>query len=108
MTFLCRLSSVALDFLRPRHLLCSTALAARTHAQVRTAKREARTTAQLYDFSRKIAGVLDLDDLLWIVVAYLARALSAEVVVLMPQQGKLANRTAFPPDADLDIADLAA
>jgi two-component system sensor histidine kinase KdpD len=88
--------------------LVASALAARTHAQARVAQREARTTAQLYDFSRKIAGVLDLDDLLWIVVAYLARALNAEVVVLMPQQGKLATRTAFPPDADFDTADLAA
>src|SRR6185436_82148 len=36
--------------------LVTSALAARTHAEARTAQREARTTAQLYDFSRKIAG----------------------------------------------------
>lgn len=88
--------------------LVTSALAARTHAEARTAQREARTTAQLYDFSRKIAGVADLDDLLWIVVAHLARALNAEIVVLMPQQGKLVSRSAFPPDAALDGADLAA
>jgi two-component system sensor histidine kinase KdpD len=88
--------------------LVTSALAARTRAQARTAEREARTTGQLYDFSRKIAGVLDLDDLLWIAVAYLARALDGDVVVLMPQLGKLASRAAFPPDALLDRKDLAA
>jgi two-component system sensor histidine kinase KdpD len=88
--------------------LVTSALAARTHAEARTAQREARTTAQLYEFSRKIAGVLELDDLLWVVVAHLARALNAEIVVLMPQQGKLASRSAFPPDGVLDDADLAA
>ena len=88
--------------------LVTSALAAGTHAEARTAQREARTTAQLYDFSRKIAGVVDLDDLLWIVVAHLARALNAEIVVLMPQHGKLGSRSAFPPDAILDDADLAA
>src|SRR5436190_9361515 len=88
--------------------LVTSALAARAHARTRSAQREARTTAQLYDFSRKIAGVLDLDDLLWIVVAYLARALNAEIVVLMPQQGRLTARSAFPPDAALDKADIAA
>jgi len=88
--------------------LVASALAARGHAEARTAQREARTTAQLYAFSRKIAGVLDLDDLLWIVVAHLARALNAEIVVLMPRQGRLTSRSAFPPDALPDKDDLAA
>jgi two-component system sensor histidine kinase KdpD len=93
--------------------LVASALAARAHAQTRAAQREARTTAELYDFSRKVAGVLDLDDLLWIVVTHLARALSAEIVVLMPENGgsgpgKLTSRAAFPPDADLDRTEQAA
>lgn len=93
--------------------LVASALAARTHAQAKSARREARTTTELYDFSRKVAGVLDLDDLLWIVVTHLARALNAEIVVLMPENGasgpgKLASRAAFPPDADLDRAEQAA
>ena len=40
-----------------------------------------RTTESLYAFSRKIAGVMDLYDLLWIVVTHLARLLGAEVVI---------------------------
>ncbi len=90
----------------------ASALAARTRSQTESARREARTTAELYAFSRKIAGVMDLYDLLWIVVTYLARLLNAEIVVLMPDgrdgQGKLDVRAAFPPDGALNEADLAA
>ncbi|TAJ36117.1 MAG: sensor histidine kinase KdpD [Reyranella sp.] len=86
----------------------ASALAVRTRTQTESARREARTTAELYAFSRKIAGVIELDDLLWIVVTHLARLLKAEVVILMPEQQKLATRAAFPPDSELNEADLAA
>lgn len=86
----------------------ASALAARTRTQAESARREARTTAGLYAFSRKIAGVVDLYDLLWIVVSHLARLLKAEVVVLMPEEGQLVTRAAFPPDGALSDADLAA
>ena len=92
--------------------IVASALAARTRAQTESARREARTTAELYAFSRKIAGVVDLYDLLWIVVTHLARLLNAEVVILMPPQGPVGGsldvRAAFPPDGALNEADLAA
>ena len=91
----------------------ASALAARTRSQTVAARREARTTADLYAFSRKIAGVIDLYDLLWTVVAHLARLLNAEVVVLMPEKtpaghGKLETRATFPPGTELSEAELAA
>ena len=86
----------------------ASALAARTRTQTESARREARTTAGLYAFSRKIAGVVELYDLLWIVVSHLARLLQAEIVVLMPEEGQLTTRAAFPPDGALSDADLAA
>lgn len=86
----------------------ASALAARTRTQTESARREARTNAELYSFSRKIAGVIDLYDLLWIVVSHLARLLKAEVVVLMPEDGMLTTRAAFPPDSELSEADIAA
>lgn len=98
---------VALVFLMVVAIVAS-ALATRTRAQTQAARREARTTAELYAFSRKIAGVVDLDDLLWIVVTHLARLLNAEIAILMPQDGKLDVRAAFPPDGALTDADLAA
>jgi two-component system sensor histidine kinase KdpD len=92
--------------------IAASALAARTRSQTEAARREARTTAELYAFSRKIAGVIELYDLLWIVVTHLARLLNAEVVILMPEKdpgdGRLAPRAAFPPDSEFSDADLAA
>ncbi|MBS0539088.1 MAG: sensor histidine kinase KdpD [Proteobacteria bacterium] len=93
--------------------VAASALGTRTRAQAQAARREARTTADLYAFSRKIAGVVDLDDLLWIVVTHLARLLNAEVAVLMPEKtpgdaGPLTLRAAFPPDSEFHDADLAA
>ncbi len=91
----------------------ASALGTRTRAQAQAARREARTTAELYAFSRKIAGVIELDDLLWIVVTHVARLLNAEVAVLMPEKGgpdagKLELRAAFPPGSEFHQADLAA
>jgi two-component system sensor histidine kinase KdpD len=91
----------------------ASALGTRTRAQAEAARREARTNAELYAFSRKIAGVIDLDDLLWIVVTHLARLMNAEVAILMPEKsrteiGKLVLRAAFPPDSEFTDADLAA
>jgi two-component system, OmpR family, sensor histidine kinase KdpD len=88
--------------------IAASALAARTRSQTEAARREARTTAELYAFSRKIAGVVDLYDLLWIVVTHLARLLNAEIVILMPEEGRLESRAAFPPDSEFNAADLAA
>ena len=93
--------------------IVSSALAARTRAQTESARREARTTADLYAFSRKIAGVIDLYDLLWTVVTHLARLLNVEAVILMPEKtaaghGKLETCAAFPPGTELTEADLAA
>ena len=84
--------------------IAASALAARTRSQTEAARREARTTAELYAFSRKIAGVVDLYDLLWIVVTHLARLLNAEVVILMPPRTARARRrsAAFPPDGELE------
>lgn len=91
----------------------ASALGTRTRAQAEAARREARTNAELYAFSRKIAGVIDLDDLLWIVVTHLARLMTAEIAILMPEKspsetGQLVLRAAFPPDSDFSEADLAA
>lgn len=88
--------------------VAASALAARTRSQTEAARREARTTAELYAFSRKIAGVVDLYDLQWIVVTHLARLLNSEVVILMPQDGRLEPSAAFPPDSEFSDADLAA
>lgn len=103
---------VALFFLLFIAILAS-ALASRLRAQTVRLRAEARRSADLHGFGRKIADITTLDDLLWVVVAQLARTLRVEVVVLMPERrgdaaSRLQVRAAFPPEDEIDEADLAA
>jgi two-component system sensor histidine kinase KdpD len=83
-------------------------LAARVRAQAFTAQARARTTEQLYAFSRKLAGVATLDDLLWATAYQTASMLQLRVVLLLPEDGSIAVKAGYPPEDSLDEADLAA
>lgn len=83
-------------------------LTARMRAQTVTAQGRARTTEELYQFSRKLAGAVSLDDVLWATVHQVALMLKVRVVMLLPGEHGLAVQAGFPPDDLLDEADLAA
>ena len=85
-------------------------LAAQSRAQAEAARRQAASTAALYGFSRKIAGIGSMDDLLWAVAHQIALMLKAHVVLLLPESvgDGLAVRVGYPPEDELDEADLAA
>ncbi len=83
-------------------------LTARVRAQAIVARQRARTTEELYQFSRKLAGAANLDDLLWATVHQIALMLKVRVVILLPEDGRVAVRAGFPPEDMLDDADLAA
>ncbi|HUK09063.1 MAG TPA: sensor histidine kinase KdpD [Stellaceae bacterium] len=83
-------------------------LTARTSAQVQTAQRRAKATAELYAFSRKLAGIGDLEDLLWATCYQVASMLKVHVVILLPEGGKMTVRAGYPPEDELDEADIAA
>ncbi|HKW53848.1 MAG TPA: sensor histidine kinase KdpD, partial [Stellaceae bacterium] len=83
-------------------------LAGRVRNQVLTARSRARTTEALFAFSRKLAGIGTLDDLLWVTVSQIALMLKLRVVLLLPESGGLAVRAGYPPEDRLDEADLAA
>ncbi len=83
-------------------------LAGRTRNQVLTARSRARTTEALFAFSRKLAGIGTLDDLLWVTVSQIALMLKLRVVLLLPEDDRLAVRAGYPPEDQLDEADLAA
>jgi two-component system, OmpR family, sensor histidine kinase KdpD len=83
-------------------------LAGRTRNQVVTARQRARTTEELFAFSRKLAGIGTLDDLLWATVYQIASMLKVRVVLLLPAEGGIAVRAGYPPEDELDDADLAA
>ena len=83
-------------------------LTARVRAQAIVARQRARTTEELYQFSRKLASAANLDDLLWATVHQIALMLKVRVVILLPEDGRVAVRAGFPPEDMLDAADLAA
>ncbi|HME22029.1 MAG TPA: sensor histidine kinase KdpD [Acetobacteraceae bacterium] len=83
-------------------------LTARVRAQAIVARQRARTTEELYQFSRKLAGAANLDDLLWATVHQIALMLKVHVVILLPEDNTVVVRAGYPPEDTLDAADLAA
>jgi two-component system, OmpR family, sensor histidine kinase KdpD len=83
-------------------------VAARVRTQALVAMQRARTTESLYAFSRKLAGVGTLDDVLWATAYQTALMLNVRVVLLLPENGAIAVRVGYPPEDTLDDADLAA
>ncbi|HEY3146133.1 MAG TPA: sensor histidine kinase KdpD [Dongiaceae bacterium] len=98
---------VALFFLLLVAVIASQ-LATQSRAQAEAARRQAASTAALYGFSRKIAGIGNMDDLLWAVAHQIALMLKANVVLLLPDGSDLQVRVGYPPEDELDEADLAA
>ncbi len=83
-------------------------LAAAVRAQAVTARLRARTTDDLYQFSRKLAAIATLDDLLWAAVYQVAAMLKVRVVLLLPEGEGIAVRAGYPPEDTLEEGDLAA
>jgi two-component system sensor histidine kinase KdpD len=83
-------------------------LAARVRTLAVAAMARARTTDALYAFSRKLAGVGTLDDVLWATAYQAALMLKVRVVLLLPGDGSIVVKAGYPPEDVLDQADLAA
>ncbi len=83
-------------------------VAARGRTQAIAATDRARVTESLYSFSRKLAGAGTLDDVLWATAYQTALMLKVRVMLLLPENGSIALKAAYPPEDILDDADLAA
>ena len=83
-------------------------VAARVRTQAVAAMARARTTESLYAFSRKLASVGTLDDVLWATAYQTALMLKVRVVLLLPENGTIEVKAGYPPEDMLDDADLAA
>jgi two-component system sensor histidine kinase KdpD len=83
-------------------------LAGRARDQAETARKRSASTQALYEFSRKLSGAVKLDDVLWASASQLRAALKADIVLLLPEEGELQIRLAWPPDAGLDATDMTA
>jgi len=88
--------------------LIASNLTARVRAQAMVARERAAVTESLYQFSRKLAGVFALDDLLWATSFQIARMLKVRVVILLPSEDNLAVRAGYPPEDVLDESEVSA
>jgi two-component system sensor histidine kinase KdpD len=98
---------VALFFFLVVALIASN-LTANVRAQAMMARKRARTTEDLYLFSRKLAGIVSMDDLLWAISSQVASMLRVRVVLFLPENGALELKAAWPPEDVAEEADLAA
>ena len=100
-------SLVALFFYFGVALVASN-LTAAVQRQAAAARQRARTTEDLYLFSKKLAGTGTLDDVLWVTAFQIASMLKVRVVILLPEAGSVAVKAGYPPDDTLADADIAA
>ena len=83
-------------------------LAARVRAHAVLTRDRAAMAENLYLFSRKLAAVFSLDDLLWATSFQVAQMLKVRTVILLPEGESVAVRAGYPPEDELDEADMAA
>ena len=84
-------------------------LTARVRRQAEAARGRAATTNALYAFSKNLASIVTLDDLLWASVSQIAASLRADVVILLPdREGKFDVAATYPPGDTIDDADMGA
>jgi two-component system sensor histidine kinase KdpD len=81
---------------------------ARGRTQTVAAHERVRVVELLYAFSRKLAGVGTLDDVLWATAYQTALMLKVRVVLLLPENGSIVVKVGYPPEDTLDDADIAA
>jgi two-component system, OmpR family, sensor histidine kinase KdpD len=101
-------TNVAAFFLFMLVAILVSNVAARVRTQADTAIGRVRTTESLYAFSRKLAGTATLDDVLWATAYQTALMLRVRVVLLLPEDGVPTVKAGYPPEDQLDKADLAA
>src|SRR5438876_2810730 len=82
--------------------------AARGRTRTVAAHERVRAVELLYAFSRKLAGVGTLDDVLWATAYQAALMLKVRVVLLLPEDGSIVVKAGYPPEDILDEADVAA
>ena len=82
--------------------------AARGRTRAVAAHERVRAVELLYAFSRKLAGVGTLDDVLWATAYQAALMLKVRVVLLLPEEGTIVVKAGYPPEDLLDDADVAA
>jgi two-component system sensor histidine kinase KdpD len=73
-------------------------LAARVRTQTIAVEQHATMMENLYLFSRKLAEVFTLEDVLWVTAFQIAQMLRGRVVILLPEGSDLKVRGGYPPE----------
>ncbi len=83
-------------------------LAGRVRDQSENVRRRVQETQSLYEFSRKLSGTAELDDVLWAAAAHLHELLGGQVMLLMLTGSELLLSAAWPPEESLDAGQMTA
>ncbi|GAA4494418.1 sensor histidine kinase [Gluconacetobacter tumulicola] len=98
---------VALVFFFATSVIASH-LGARVRSQAVVARHRAEITEALYQFSRKLAGIVTMDELLWTTCHQIATMLDMNAVILLPGGDALHVTASYTPGEALGPSDLAA
>ena len=88
--------------------LIAGGLASRLSDQATSASYRAASTQSLYDFSRKLSGTVNADDVIWAAVTQVQATLKRDVVCALAVRRRAVAGAAWPPDTDLDVTDMTA
>lgn len=83
-------------------------LAGRLREQAAATRERAEATQALYEFSRKLSSVPNIDDVLWLLSAQAAAIAKGKSIILLDTDGNLSIAGGWPPDDTLGTADWAA
>lgn len=83
-------------------------LAGRVREQSDAARKRIATIQALYDISRKLSGTASLEDVLYVVAYQAASAIRGQALVLLPKDGDVEIRAAYPPEDMLGPGEAAA
>ncbi len=86
----------------------TSALGGRVREQARIAASRMRATRRLYEFTRKLSGLVTLDEIAEGAATEINASLNRPTVVLLDQSDDLTLRAAWPPEDMLDAASMSA
>ncbi len=83
-------------------------LAGRVREQSDASRKRIATIQALYDISRKLSATASLEDVLYVVAYQAASGINGQALVLLPKEGDVEIRAAYPPEDTLGPAEAAA
>ena len=83
-------------------------LAGRVREQSDASRKRIATIQALYDISRKLSATASLEDVLYVVAYQAASGIKGQALVLLPKDGDVEIRAAYPPEDTLGTGEAAA